>query len=285
MIIGFTLFMLFSGLGFVSGRTITVDDDGGADFSRIQPAIDNATNGDTINVWEGIYQGHIWVNNSIDLHGNASNNTIIDGNGSKYAILISSDYVNISGFNIIHSISGIGIESSHVQILDNNFLLHQNYGIEILGSDEIVIVKNEFRDCNGSGISITQGQDISISDNYFSDNGYGVTGKEVSESKIKNNHFEYHFIGIYLDFSENIKISNNGFFNNTRAGILIFEDNSDDIQIKDNAFGGNRYDVRRYGTETENSQLGDLFTFYSVIIVISMIIAVLVIFLRNEKSV
>jgi len=285
IIVGITMICLTMFFRLGSARTITVDDDGGADFSRIQHAIDNATKGDSIKVWEGIYQESIWVNNSIDLQGNASNKTIIDGNGSMYAIRILSENVNISGLTIIHSKRAIGIESSHVQILDNYFASNNTYGIEIFRSDEIVIINNEFRDCKGSGISITESKDISVDDNYFSDNGYGVSCDRVSKASMRDNYFEYHAMGIYLDFSENIIISNNGFFNTTRSGIFILEDHCEDIQIKNNEFGENRHDVRRYGRETENNQLSDLFTFYSIIIVISMIIAVFVIFLRKEKQI
>jgi len=38
-------------------RTITVDDDGPADFNNIQAAIDDANNGDTVIVADGTYTG------------------------------------------------------------------------------------------------------------------------------------------------------------------------------------------------------------------------------------
>jgi hypothetical protein len=39
-------------------RTITVDDDGPADFNNIQAAINDANNGDTVVVADGIYTGN-----------------------------------------------------------------------------------------------------------------------------------------------------------------------------------------------------------------------------------
>ena len=53
-----------------SAKTISVDDDGGADYIKIQDAIDNATGDDTIRVHEGIYTESIEINNSIKLIGN-----------------------------------------------------------------------------------------------------------------------------------------------------------------------------------------------------------------------
>lgn len=64
-----------------SGKTITVDDDGGADYENIQDAIDEAENGDTVRVHDGYYKENVVVNKSINLIGNGSENTTIDGMG------------------------------------------------------------------------------------------------------------------------------------------------------------------------------------------------------------
>ena len=55
------LFFLSNSIPYVSSgntsinKTIYVDDDGGADYTKIQDAIDNASDGDTIFVYEGLY--------------------------------------------------------------------------------------------------------------------------------------------------------------------------------------------------------------------------------------
>jgi predicted outer membrane repeat protein len=43
--------------GIVQGRTITVDDDGPADFNAIQAAIDDANGGDVVEIQAGVYTG------------------------------------------------------------------------------------------------------------------------------------------------------------------------------------------------------------------------------------
>ena len=77
-----------------AARTITVDDDGPADFNTIQAAIDDSNNGDIIVVYPGTYTGD--GNRDINYHGKAitvrstdPNNvdivavTIIDCNGTE----------------------------------------------------------------------------------------------------------------------------------------------------------------------------------------------------------
>jgi len=69
-------------------RTITVDDDGPADFNNIQAAIDDANDGDAVTVADGSYTGD--GNQDVDFKGkaitvrsrNGSQNCIIDCNGT-----------------------------------------------------------------------------------------------------------------------------------------------------------------------------------------------------------
>jgi len=61
--------VLATGVGFAHGRTITVDDDGPADFATIQAAIDDANDGDTVEIQPGTYTG--WGNRNIWFGGKA----------------------------------------------------------------------------------------------------------------------------------------------------------------------------------------------------------------------
>ena len=83
-----SILLVFCG-GAFAGQVITVDDDGPADYSRIQDAIDATVDGDTILVADGIYTGE--GNRDIDFGGkavtvkseNGSENCIIDCNGTE----------------------------------------------------------------------------------------------------------------------------------------------------------------------------------------------------------
>ena len=79
---------------------ITVDDDGGADYTKIQNAIDNSTNGDTIFVYNGLYVENININKSINLIGEEPQNRIIDGNFTEDVVNIIADCVTIEGFTL-----------------------------------------------------------------------------------------------------------------------------------------------------------------------------------------
>jgi pectin methylesterase-like acyl-CoA thioesterase len=62
-----TLLLVVSVASISWGRVITVDDDGPADFSTIQAAIDDAVDGDVVEVKPGTYTGE--GNRDIDYKG------------------------------------------------------------------------------------------------------------------------------------------------------------------------------------------------------------------------
>lgn len=53
----------------IPSASIYVDDDGGADYTKIQDAIDNASDGDVIFVFNGTYYENVLVNKKIKLFG------------------------------------------------------------------------------------------------------------------------------------------------------------------------------------------------------------------------
>ncbi len=107
----------------VEGRTITVDDDGGADYTKIQAAIDAAEDGDTVRVYEGTYYGNVIVNKSIDLVGDGSEATTIDGQGTNSVVRVESEWVNMSGFKVTGS-GDDGIDSGILALSSNHCYIH-----------------------------------------------------------------------------------------------------------------------------------------------------------------
>ena len=77
---------------------------GPGNYTQIQDAIDNASSGDTVFVFNGTYYEHIVINKSINLIGDKRNNTIIDGNyDSNAVILIVASDVVVKGFTVKNS--------------------------------------------------------------------------------------------------------------------------------------------------------------------------------------
>ncbi len=133
----FTMVLLFSSIiPFVSSyetpsnNIIYVDDDGGADYTRIQDAIDNASDGYTVYVYNGIYYENITIDKSIKLIGENKGLTIIDGKNAENdginLISIKSNEVLVNSFTIKNSNS-----SFHQLRFDNGVSLDHSYNITI----------------------------------------------------------------------------------------------------------------------------------------------------------
>lgn len=182
------------------GKTLYVGGDGPGNYTRIQDAIDNASDGDTIFVYDDSspYYESIFINKSIKLVGENRETTIIESPPDKWkAVDIIAANVTINGFTIRGMYDGwigINIYSNGNKII-NNKIERNTYGIVIKNSNNLIafnIIAKQRR----HGINIENG----------------------SNNKIVNNIFLDNHIGIYLSSSGNT-ISNNSFLG---GAILVF---------------------------------------------------------------
>lgn len=195
------LFIFAFAVKEATAKTITVDDDGGADYEKIQDAIDNATEGDTVRVWEGTYYENVVVNKTVSLVGNGSEETTIVAGGIHSVVWVEADWVNISGF-----------------------------GVRKSGEDDL----------GGAGINIHVSSNNNISNCNAYNINLGVLLFRSSNNKISNNNaYNNRHGGITLaHHSSNNSISNCNVYNNSRGGIYI-EDSSNDNWIHHNNFINN----------------------------------------------
>ena len=67
-------------------------------YSRIQDAIDNASDGDTVQVFAGTYNENLVLNKSLNLQGNGAESSFVNNTPISPILKIESDWCNISGF-------------------------------------------------------------------------------------------------------------------------------------------------------------------------------------------
>jgi parallel beta-helix repeat protein len=216
----------------VAGQgTIIVDDDGGAwaNYTAIQDAIDNATSGDLIYVYEGLYNESLNVDVYVHLIGNGSDVTTIDAQGSGDTIYVGAGHVNITGFNItgsgtVSSDSGIEIDSNYVTVTECDITGNGNYGLYVNRQDGNVLtgLRCSYNENHGLHLERSGYNDI-MNNNCSNNGGEGIYLRFNSMyNDIMNNTCSFNDNGIYLWFtSENNTLENNTCTNNNLNGIYI----------------------------------------------------------------
>jgi parallel beta-helix repeat protein len=141
LLIGAVLLVFCAFVGTASSATTWyVDDDGGADFTTIQDAINAATAGDTIIVRDGTYNESVDVTTSLTIRSeNGAAYCIIDaGSGSAFhwnGLGASGiDYVSISGFTVTGGDWGIILSDTAYNNIANNIVTDCNVGIYLIGA-------------------------------------------------------------------------------------------------------------------------------------------------------
>lgn len=219
--------------GAAGAATLTVDDSGGANYTRIQDAINNSNNGDTILVYSGTYFENIVVNKLLTIQGENRDTTIIHAfNSDEPVFKVTANYVNISGFKA-EGATNFGLAGGGIA------------GIQLYrGSDYCNISSNNVTN-NSYGIFLWESKNNNISNNIANLNLFdGINLYYFSNNnRLSNNIAELNFQnGISLQVNNyNNVLSGNIAGSNTR-GIDIYDDSSDNT-LYDNIISNNRYGI------------------------------------------
>jgi parallel beta-helix repeat protein len=234
------------------GTILYVGGSGPGNFSRIQDAIDNASEGNIVFVYSGFYEENLLITTSIQLIGEGNNTTIIDGRASGTVVSISADDTMIQGFTIQNAKDDINSAAIEISTADNVSLvgniIQKNRGIGIflkgLDASDIKIMRNTIRN-NSYGIYLFGSPQTLILENNISNNGEGVYVVGSYASAIVNNTIANRELGIHLESTYNVVVFGNWVVNNAN-GVYAF--NSSKISFSNNTIGWNRW----YGLWTKD---------------------------------
>jgi len=242
------------------GNTLYVGGSGPNNYTKIQDAIDNATDGDTVFVFNGTYgltPYVIDIYKSINLIGENKVNTIINGSG----IWVNVTEVLISGFTL-QNYSDIQVMSSNNITITDNIIDNYYFGISfmmLIFPNNNTITNNTFFNCgltlwgynnlvynntvNGKPLVYLEstsdkvidyaGQVILIDcDNVTINNleiskvDFGIQLYECTNCYVNSNVLSYNGMGVFLENSTSNTISDNIFINNLISLFFIFGENN-----------------------------------------------------------
>ncbi len=164
-------FPITSGIIYVDDNNTFGPWDGSEEhpYRYIQDAIDNASSGDTIFVYNGTYYENIIIDRKLSLIGENIDTTIIDGMERDNTVTILAENITISGFTITNATSGEikGVFRAGVRVIGSNATIVDN-----------IIIDNTI------GVFIRRARNIKVFNNSFYNNGITISPYDIEETHI-----------------------------------------------------------------------------------------------------
>ena len=258
MAIAFLLFIPFASINGnnvfliknTNGNILYVGGSGPNNYTSIQSAINDASNGYTIYVYPGNYNESIVMNKSISLIGieNNGEKPVISTSENKSTVIVEADGCIFRGFTML---SGRGLRIiSNENIVENNRVMYsKGLGISLYGSSNNLIKNNEVTNGFNNGIHLRKSSDNIITRNIVSANSetgivvfdhsdYNIIsynnvtknfhgmeiGEDANDSTISFNHVYFNQqYGICVDTSNNVSILNNTIHNHAYGGLQLMD--------------------------------------------------------------
>lgn len=232
---------------YVDGSNIEGPWDGTKEhpYPHIQDAVNNTGDGDTVYVFNGVYDECVVINKSITLVGQNRTKTIVDALNLGTVIYVIKDRVTISNLTIRNSggykgDSGVKLDANH-SIIANCTIYRTRTGVCINNTR-----CNMIRDCsfhtNGEGILVQTSSGDTVDNCCFSHNALGLNLQKAEDIRLCDFYADNNGIGLYMENSSNINIYHSAFYNNNDNQGGVFIDKSKhvivwDCNIYHNGFG------------------------------------------------
>ncbi len=183
--------------GSRTGMTLYVGGSGPGNYTKIQDAVNHASDGDTVFVYDDSspYHEAVTVDRSISLIGENEETTVLDGSGlAKDILMVTDTQVVIHGFTLENSGS-------------NGLVLSQ---------DNAVVSQMTIKDCADYGVYLyktgtTPVNKCTLHNNIIADTSIGIFGISCNQSLITKNTFTG---------NHNAVTMSNSFFNNFSFNVL-----------------------------------------------------------------
>jgi len=196
--------------------TLYVGGSGPDNYTSIQAAVDDASDGDTVFVYDDMspYRENVVVDVAVHLVGEERNTTVI-GDVEDTAVTITADNVTLSGFTIHNVWAGIAVAANGSQIQGNHIVNVTAWGIDLSFSSDVHVTGNIVTH-TFDGIRLRNSTDNTIGYNVLSANGNGIYDDGFScHNVLMNNTISENREGLYLSsLSSHNTISGNIFRGN-----------------------------------------------------------------------
>jgi len=209
----------------------------GCDYATIQSAVNAATSGDTVFVYNGSYNENVNVGTAhLTLEGEGKDKvTVTAASSSDDVFEVTADWVNISGFTATGATSGDWIA-----------------GITLNGVQHCKISENNCSKNSLFGIYLQDSSNNELTNNTANQNDWGIWLDYSSNNTLTGNTANYNNDdGIWLDYSSNNTLTGNTANYNNDDGIFLYS--SSNNSITSNTANYNNWDGIELYSSSNNS--------------------------------
>lgn len=214
-------------------------------FPTIQEAINDASDGDTIFVFNGTYYENVVVNKSVSIIGESRGGTVVDGNNSTKPVMwIQADNVSISEFclrNASGGGQGILVQNSPNVVITHNLVHSTTFGITVQGCSNTTISDNNLTDNYGHGLELDWSNNLDVLDNCISGNSnegiyvYDCQNCSIGGNTVSGNHWS----GVLIQSGSGNLLNHNTVTNNGPIGGVWLFDGTTNNMITSNIVSNN----------------------------------------------
>ncbi len=237
-------FVLAASPHLSEGATIRfVDDSYSADnaglnqWTTIQRAINNASNGDTIYIYSGTYAESVTVNKTLNIVGDSRNSTVIDpplGNGLN----ILSNNVNLSSFTVTGATYGVQISSPVSNLNIDSLTFEANTrGVFVNLANNVTVSACYFGNQSGylnAGIYASRGANLTAMNNTFIGNYYGAYLDRTTTAIVRDGNVSLSHYGIFLTNTLATVVDRNHVGNSSANGYGVYLDSDHNSTVTSN---------------------------------------------------
>ncbi len=215
------------------------------DFPTINAALQNATDGDTIYIKQGIYNETLVIDKQVTLRGEDTNKTILNGNCSGTVIWIRHDNVTVTSLTIQYSTVPNTPRTYWVHNLPEGWAANSGEW-DAGGYPKDSGYFTRYGEWRLAGVHIQNATHCNITGNRIIDCGVGVWLYKSFNNTITGNEFLRNDYGLQLQASGRNNISKNTFLNGG-GGIWFVAIRSYHSAVKidymtsNNTFSGNNF--------------------------------------------
>ncbi len=185
-----------------NGTILFVGGTGPNNYTRIQDAIDNATNNDAIYIFQGTYYENIIIDKQLYLIGENKDTVIIDGFKQKNTVTIKNNASSLTNLSIVNAYGNAiyVAPTADRSIIENISITSTNtYGIFIDGSDNTYLLSNDIHDCCNGIYLCNATENTQIMANQLFKTHRAITlSNQCHYNTIKNNYITNSSVGITI---------------------------------------------------------------------------------------